>query len=242
MTSRPSMSGRPEVEDHQVGLSRSRRRAARPRRSSASMTRSPGSSSVMRRKRRIGGSSSMTARRTGRRWRSCRPRGVAQSSRLHRRCASGGASPSGQGEAEHGAAPGPVLGPDAPAVGARRCRGRSPAPARCRAARAPSSRGRTSRRSASSSPGGRPGPRSATSTSRRRRPRRGRDLDRAPGRRVLDRVVEQVDQHLLDEDGVDRHQRQVARASRCTTRSLQSRAASGRAPRRRPPRAAATPS
>src|SRR5437879_2164423 len=40
--------------------------------------------------------------------------------------------------------------------------------------------------------------------------RRGRDdPDRTFGRRVLDRVVEEVDQHLLDEHVVDRHERQI---------------------------------
>src|SRR2546429_1281427 len=42
--------------------------------------------------------------------------------------------------------------------------------------------------------------------------RRGRDdADRTFGRRVLDGVVEEVDQYLLDEHVVDRHQRQIGR-------------------------------
>ena len=71
-------------------------------------------------------------------------------------------------------------------------------------------RGRTSRTRCSSSPG-----RQARARRRRprpppRRPRRAaRDLDGASGRRVLGRVLEQVDQHLLDQRRVDRHQRQV---------------------------------
>ena len=40
---------------------------------------------------------------------------------------------------------------------------------------------------------------------------RRRHLDRAPGRRVLERVVEQVDQHLLDQHVVHRHERQLGR-------------------------------
>src|SRR5439155_18116580 len=36
--------------------------------------------------------------------------------------------------------------------------------------------------------------------------RRGQDADGTRARRVLDRIVEEVDQHLLDEDVVDRHQ------------------------------------
>jgi hypothetical protein len=39
--------------------------------------------------------------------------------------------------------------------------------------------------------------------------RRGEDADRAGARRVLDRVVQQIDQHLLDQHVVNRHQRQI---------------------------------
>ena len=72
--------------------------------------------------------------------------------------------------------------------------------------------GRTSRRCAAPRPAGRPGPRSATSISTAPPASAARHLDRAPGRRVLERVLEQVDQHLLDQHVVHRHERQVGGA------------------------------
>src|ERR1700733_11096617 len=38
-----------------------------------------------------------------------------------------------------------------------------------------------------------------------------RELERAPLRRVLGGVLEQVDEHLLDQHGVDRHEREILR-------------------------------
>src|ERR1043166_2524929 len=54
-------------------------------------------------------------------------------------------------------------------------------------------------------------PRTTVSDRRRQVRRGGRDLDfdRASHRRVLDSVVEQIDQHLLDQDGIEWDERQI---------------------------------
>ena len=102
-----------------------------------------------------------------------------------------------QREEERGAAARRGSRPRSARRGPRRWRGRSPGRARRRGARGRRP-GRTSRTRAP--------PRRAAGRARGRRPRssrrvgRGRrDVDRAARRRVLDRVLEQVDQHLLDQ-------------------------------------------
>ena len=195
VTSTPSRSGRPEVEQHEVGRARRRldegllagRRlehavAVRGQASRA------GSAAPAARPRRPGPARPAPSPR---RFSSRRAHRRPPRRRRRRRVAER------QREAEGVA---PRLAPSPPRCGRRgrsRWRGRSEAEAE--AAAGPTRRGRTSRRRAPPSPAGRPGPSSATSTAtrvaRRVAPRR-RSARR--GVRVLDRVLEQVHERLLD--------------------------------------------
>ena len=100
--------------------------------------------------------------------------------------------------------------------------------------------GGTSGRWSPRHPAGMPGPRSATSTTTASPFGPGRYGDRGSGRRVLRRVLQQVDEDLLDEELIDRHQREIRRqaGSRPDARSGAPPGAGGQHPA--PPPAAAT--
>ena len=146
-----------------------------------------------------------------------------------------------QREAEGGAAARQALGPDAAAVQLddRAADGEAEADAADRAFVAPRWNFANTR---SRSPGGKPGPKSSTETTisppcalRPRRPISG--ARRACGLRG---VLEQVGEHLLDQAGVDAHQRQVARAGRPSPDAPPGGRAGGAAPSRRSRRASAS--
>ena len=69
----------------------------------------------------------------------------------------------------------------------------------------------------------------------------GAEFDRRARRRVLGRVLQQVDQHLFDQQLVHRHERQVARRVARPADDLRAAAPSAPAPRRRSPRSIAIP-
>ena len=159
-------------------------------------------------------------------------RGAAASRlRRHRWRTSGGAAGDGQGEAERGAAPGRFSAQIRPPWASHDRRGRWPARARCRARCPPLAAEELVEDRASPRPARSPGPRSATSTLTDAVLRAGRDLDRAAGRRVLDRVVEQVDQHLLDQHASSGTSGRSAGKSMSTRRGLQAAGRARRAPR-----------
>ena len=110
-----------------------------------------------------------------------------------------GGSPRGSSKREARAAAAAASRRESCRRGPRRWRGRSPARARRRALRFPCGRARTSGRSPPRGPCGRPGPWSSTVTIDVLARRRGADLDRAAGGRVLRGVLQQVAQHALDQ-------------------------------------------
>ena len=92
-----------------------------------------------------------------------------------------------------------------------------------------SGRGRTSRRSRASSPGGKPGPAVGDLDARPRASLGGgRDLDRARPGVYLTALSSRLIEHLLDQHGIERHERQVGRERRSSTRRSPRRCSSAR--------------